>query len=743
MVIRRLGAALPLALAACLQLPGDVLYRCETDGSCAQPGYTCSPDQLCRPGGATAGGATAGGSTGGGGGGVAGGSTAGGDAAGGGTAGGGGAGGGGAGGGTAGGMACVPAVACPIGPSACGTLDSGCGYELNCWPDGGAGPCPGAGTTYCGAGVRPNICSGAVSCVDGWCWENPLPQGNTLAAVWASSERDVWAVGEVGTLLRYNGQYWKTHPTPTRLDLFAVHGTGASDVWAVGERGVVLHFDGQGWALDHVSDAGLNLYAVAALPQGAVYAGGEQGHVHMRLSAGGAWTSSPSVVLDEIRAMKAFATNEVYAGGTGSVSHAARWNAAAWAPVSTPGLLDVLALHGSSAATLLAAGSSCNLSLLTAGAFLPIAAASPCNTTVTVMAGTGVGDVFLTGDATVWYFDGGTAAVYSASAANKWSGGAGLDAGVAVLVGPAGALARASLDGALASHTSGTTFDMTGVVAIDRLNTNVFASSAEPGRVYRRAFTSTVGRWAAIPGQAGPSGLNALSATTDGGPSGLLVYTGSDTYVAVNRPLNNFTISPQTLPPQYAVERHGGYAHFGTADGGHFRVVEGQTFGGLQQRFLPATTQRDTLRGLFSNGNALYGVTELGALISGDGDVWPGIQPLLWPWPMRAVHGTRFDVPEPLIVAVGHDGGIFMGAPDGSVQFFNAGTRENFNGVYVADSTRAYAVGERGAAYRWNGTAWQSIPAPTKEHLLAVNGVPDAGTWAVGKAGTVLFRPGP
>jgi hypothetical protein len=41
---------------------------------------------------------------------------------------------------------------------------------------------------------------------------------------------------------------------------------------------------------------------------------------------------------------------------------------------------------------------------------------------------------------------------------------------------------------------------------------------------------------------------------------------------------------------------------------------------------------------------------------------------------------------------------------------------------------------------RFDGTAWQSIAAPTDHDLLGVSGVVDAGVWAVGKNGTVLFR---
>ena len=41
------------------------------------------------------------------------------------------------------------------------------------------------------------ICSAA-----GWCWENPLPQGNHIEALWGFAQNEVWAVGEKGTILQ-------------------------------------------------------------------------------------------------------------------------------------------------------------------------------------------------------------------------------------------------------------------------------------------------------------------------------------------------------------------------------------------------------------------------------------------------------------------------------------------------------------------------------------------------------------
>jgi hypothetical protein len=38
-----------------------------------------------------------------------------------------------------------------------------------------------------------------------WTWQNPVPQGNHLRGVWGSSGSDVFAVGDDGTILHYDG----------------------------------------------------------------------------------------------------------------------------------------------------------------------------------------------------------------------------------------------------------------------------------------------------------------------------------------------------------------------------------------------------------------------------------------------------------------------------------------------------------------------------------------------------------
>lgn len=79
-------------------------------------------------------------------------------------------------------------------------------------------------------------------------WEKVAsPTTNTLHALWGASANDVWAVGELGTVLHYDGTSWTPSsvawPLGTKAHLNGVWGSGPDDVWIVGD-GIVLHFTG-------------------------------------------------------------------------------------------------------------------------------------------------------------------------------------------------------------------------------------------------------------------------------------------------------------------------------------------------------------------------------------------------------------------------------------------------------------------------------------------------------------------
>jgi len=75
------------------------------------------------------------------------------------------------------------------------------------------------------------------------------PTEKDLTAVWGSAADDVYAVGEDGTILHYDGAEWSLvdHGVPQVGNLHAVAGAGADRIWAAGADRKMLHYDGTEW----------------------------------------------------------------------------------------------------------------------------------------------------------------------------------------------------------------------------------------------------------------------------------------------------------------------------------------------------------------------------------------------------------------------------------------------------------------------------------------------------------------
>jgi hypothetical protein len=69
-----------------------------------------------------------------------------------------------------------------------------------------------------------------------------------LNGLWARARDDVWAVGEDGVVLRFDGQRWAGAKPDWRW-LRGVTGTPSQELFAVGAHGLVLHFRGEGLRL--------------------------------------------------------------------------------------------------------------------------------------------------------------------------------------------------------------------------------------------------------------------------------------------------------------------------------------------------------------------------------------------------------------------------------------------------------------------------------------------------------------
>jgi hypothetical protein len=68
-----------------------------------------------------------------------------------------------------------------------------------------------------------------------------------VRVIWGTSPSDIFAVGEAGLILHYDGATWSLMDTPTTSNLLDIWGTAPDNVFAVGREGALLHYNGVEW----------------------------------------------------------------------------------------------------------------------------------------------------------------------------------------------------------------------------------------------------------------------------------------------------------------------------------------------------------------------------------------------------------------------------------------------------------------------------------------------------------------
>jgi hypothetical protein len=152
---------------------------------------------------------------------------------------------------------------------------------------------------------------------------------NWLNSVWGSGANDVWAVGQHGAVLHFNGTAWSLEQLDAD-NLADIWGTAANDVYTCGDKGALFHYNGSSWR-KLTSGTTENLRAVGTGPYDAIYACGDNGTI--RQKSGSSWIdteefayrfsarSEPIDTLDFLFNMDGFSTVSPYciAGDSASI----------------------------------------------------------------------------------------------------------------------------------------------------------------------------------------------------------------------------------------------------------------------------------------------------------------------------------------------------------------------------------------------------------------------------------------
>ncbi|MFZ5468172.1 MAG: hypothetical protein ACOZIN_01940 [Myxococcota bacterium] len=199
--------------------------------------------------------------------------------------------------------------------------------------DGGPGTDGGAGDG--GIELRP-VCSS-----EGWCWENPLPTGNHILAVHGTAANNVYAVGQLGLILHFDGRVWQALVSPVKdVQLNAVWARAANDIWVMGNGGTILHStDGRTFAPEGPSNLPADLLGVWAesadrivVVGAATAAGTNSGVILEKTSAG--WSSPSAFSSGAFTAVHGVGTDVWVVSKDGAVYR--RGNGTSWQAQSLP-----------------------------------------------------------------------------------------------------------------------------------------------------------------------------------------------------------------------------------------------------------------------------------------------------------------------------------------------------------------------------------------------------------------------
>lgn len=155
----------------------------------------------------------------------------------------------------------------------------------------------------------------------------PAPTTSHLWSIWGLAPDDLIAVGDAGTILRWDGAAWSNQTSGPAGAVAALWIAGPSDAWAAAPSDLQLYrWDGLAWTAQDVGYAAWSLWGSGP---GDVWAGALGGAHHFD---GTTWTHVPFPSLAGGAALEASALwgagpGDVWAAGTGAILH---WDGATW-----------------------------------------------------------------------------------------------------------------------------------------------------------------------------------------------------------------------------------------------------------------------------------------------------------------------------------------------------------------------------------------------------------------------------
>ncbi|MHB8894275.1 MAG: WD40/YVTN/BNR-like repeat-containing protein [Candidatus Geothermincolia bacterium] len=517
-----------------------------------------------------------------------------------------------------------------------------------------------------------------------WSWDLPKPQGNLLGGVFPLRSDAVWAVGDEGTILFYDGSSWSADDSTTTRSLSDVTAVDSRNAWAVGESETILFHNGLNWSSIHATGI-RGFKAVDATDPSHVWVVGSKGCI-LRFD-GSNWTDQ-SVGNEYLTFYGVSAADSTHVWAAGYDYHNSKryiyfFNGTSWSvqhqATSGDFLWDVYGLDATHA---WAVGDEGGVLFFDGGSWSP--QASGTTNSLGSVTGVDANHIWASGGTTIFFFD-GTSWTTQASNAGDLSELSALRANDVWGVGDAGNIMH--LDAEWTSHT----YDC-GFLYVN----DICAVSAS--RV-----------WAA-PGEATPL---------------IMYYNGTEWLV-------------QVMP-----EEHMGLNSIDAIDANHVWAVGGLGYiffyngSAWVRQFAPQSYNINHVSA--SAAGKIWAVGSNGYIIRSNGSTWTE-DPKSGVLTTNSLEGVCA-LDSSHAWAVGASGTIlFYNGTTWSKQ--TSGTTMQLNDVYAADATHVWAVGQDGTTVFFNGTSWSTVDTGSDYEMLAVNGTDASHVWSAGSSGEVFFYNG-
>jgi len=176
----------------------------------------------------------------------------------------------------------------------------------------------------------------------------------TLRCAWGPGAGDVYAGGLAGALVHYDGTIWSTLASGITRDICSIQGTGPSNVLLVATVGTIRRWDGSVWAT-HTSGTTNNLYGLWVASFNEAFAVGAAGTIR-RYTGSTTWVTMTSGTTETLWGVWGASPYHVYAVGTNGTI--LRFNGSTWSGMTSGTTVELYWVWGNGPGDIFAVGQS-------------------------------------------------------------------------------------------------------------------------------------------------------------------------------------------------------------------------------------------------------------------------------------------------------------------------------------------------------------------------------------------------